>query len=325
MTKPIKWLASTVGKRGYIARYLRDSSPAGSVVFGTGNEKYTPGFMSCDTSFIVPSITAPDYLDAVIALSKREGFDAAVCLSDLDIAVLSKARDKMTEMGIACFFPGYEVAMRYLDKIQAAEFFRKNGFLTPKTFDSLEDAFEGLSFPIVIKPSKGSASSGLKICENEKEAVDHWNSIGCPMAQEFIEGRLVNVEACSDTDGRPIAVSAWDRKASVAGETLLTETVAHEKGIEKVLSLLDASPIPGPIDVDFIEANDELYFIEINTRFGGGYPGSHLAGADFPGAMIASMHGETTELVKYKAGVTMVKELTPVVFDEGMVKEAHCQ
>ena len=78
MTKAIIWLASTIGKRGYIARYLRSSSPPGSIVIGTGNERFTPGFMSCDRAFIVPSIGDSGYLETVLDLCSREGVTAAI-------------------------------------------------------------------------------------------------------------------------------------------------------------------------------------------------------------------------------------------------------
>ncbi|WP_417215145.1 ATP-grasp domain-containing protein [Alcanivorax sp.] len=320
MTKPIKWLASTVGKRGYIARYLRESSPAGSQVVGTGNDRFTPGFMSCDRAHVVPAIKDEGYLESMLALCVNEKINAAVCLSDLDISELSKIRDDLSRLGISCFFPNQETALRFLDKYLAAQFFSENHFLNPETYIDLEDALANLSFPIVIKPRRGSASSGYKVCVNSVEAREHWHDVEDPMAQQFIEGRLVNVEACSDPEGKPIRVSAWERKKSVAGETLLTTTIEHDKAINLVLRLLECSPIPGPIDVDLIERDGELYVLEINTRFGGGYPGSHLAGADFTGAMVASVQGrDPGPLSVYKTDVTMLKELTPVVFDDERV------
>ena len=41
------------------------------------------------------------------------------------------------------------------------------------------------------------------------------------------------------------------------------------------------------MDVDILENKEgELFVLEINARFGGGYPFSHLAGADFPLALV---------------------------------------
>ena len=49
----------------------------------------------------------------------------------------------------------------------------------------------------------------------------------------------------------------------------------------------------GLIDVDVIidEAEQQPFVIDINARFGGGYPFSHLAGADVPRAYVLWMKG----------------------------------
>src|SRR5699024_6927596 len=48
----------------------------------------------------------------------------------------------------------------------------------------------------------------------------------------------------------------------------------------------------GPIDVDFREAADGTpLIIDVNPRFGGGYPFCHLAGADLPAHMVRSLAG----------------------------------
>lgn len=317
MANQVNWLISTIGKRGYIARYLRESNPTCTRVIGTGNDEYTPGFMSCDAAYVVPAVSASDYLEKVLEICDLEQVKAMLCVSDLDINYLPKIREQLVDRGIHCFFPEQETAQRFLDKSLAAKYFEEHGFKTPVTFDCLEQALQCLEFPFVIKPSKGFASFGFKLVTSEPEARGHWAGVDSPIAQEYIEGRLVNVEACSDTNGKLLGISAWERLRSVAGETLLTKTIEHQEAIRQVQKLLDFSPIPGPIDIDLIEVGDELYFLEINTRFGGGYPTSHLAGADFTGAMLRSIQGKAPrdELMLYKRNVMMMKELDPVIYD----------
>lgn len=321
MREKYNWLISTIGKRGYIARYLRDACPQYTRVIGTGNDRYTPGFMSCDKSYVVPSVSAPDYLDRVLEICDAEEINAMLCVSDLDINYLPQIRDQLIGRGIHCFFPEQATAQRFLNKAQAAKFFIEQGFKTPATYECLEQALQELDFPFVIKPCKGFASFGFKLVTNEVEAREHWPSIESPIAQEYIEGRLVNVEACSDTSGRLLGISVWERLRSVAGETLLTRTIEHREAVSQVQKLLSLSPIPGPIDMDLIEVGGELYFLEINTRFGGGYPTSHLAGADFTGAMLRAIQGKAPreELMLYKKDVMMMKELDPVIYDLGKV------
>ena len=38
----------------------------------------------------------------------------------------------------------------------------------------------------------------------------------------------------------------------------------------------------GPIDIDAIKKNNNIFIIDVNCRFGGGYKLSHAAGANIP-------------------------------------------
>ena len=46
------------------------------------------------------------------------------------------------------------------------------------------------------------------------------------------------------------------------------------------------------LDVDVFVNGDKVYMLEMNARFGGGYPFSHLAGVDLPKAIIKWINGE---------------------------------
>ena len=51
------------------------------------------------------------------------------------------------------------------------------------------------------------------------------------------------------------------------------------------------------MDVDVLENEcGELFVLEMNARFGGGYPFSHLAGADFPAALVTMAEGRVPKL-----------------------------
>ena len=324
-SRPVRWLASTIGKRGYIARYLREASPTGSAVIGTGNDPFTPGFMSCDAAYLMPSIGDPEYLSRVVELCARERITAALSLSDLDVPALARVRDQLTDAGVACFFPDPVTAERFVDKVETARFLRSHGLATPPTFSHLGAAFDAVGTPLVVKPRRGSASEGLAVCYDHDSAWAAWSRAHEPIAQPYLAGCLVNVEACSCPGGSLLALSAWRRHRSVGGETLLAETVEHPRALELAKTLLAASPIPGPIDIDMIETHDQLWILEVNTRFGGGYPTSHLAGADFPGAMVEALAGHrgARPMRSARPNVVMMKELLPVYYERSRVAVAE--
>jgi carbamoyl-phosphate synthase large subunit len=320
MKQPITWIISTIGKRGYLARYLREASPRGSRVVGTGNDPRTVGFVACDQAYELPAIAEDRYPEAVLEVCRKEGVTAALCASDLDVPVIAGLRNRMEAMGIACFVPDYATAIRFLDKWETAKYLNDHAFDTPDTYVDLDEAVSAMGFPIVIKPRCGSASAGFAIVHDERTARTQWAGTSMPIAQRYVVGRQINVEACSDTRGNLLSMCSWIRHSSVSGETLLAETVRHEAALRIVRRLLEASPVPGPVDVDLIDTGGIVYVLELNTRFGGGYPVSHLAGADFPGAMVASLSGDPPrELCTFREGVLMMKELTPVQFEPSQV------
>lgn len=54
--------------------------------------------------------------------------------------------------------------------------------------------------------------------------------------------------------------------------------------------------IIGPCDIGLIGRNGELFLIEFNMRFGGGYPVSHLAGAKFIDLLVQTECGQSPGL-----------------------------
>ena len=110
------WLLSTIGKRGYIAAYLRQADPD-IYIIGSGNVVFTPGFTSCDESILMPEIASPGYRDAVRALVSSRNVNAILSLSDPDVAALSLLRSELAVQGISCFFPDAETVTIGFDKL----------------------------------------------------------------------------------------------------------------------------------------------------------------------------------------------------------------
>lgn len=309
-------LLSTIGKRNYLAKYFKEILPPESKIIGTGNSEHTIGFLACDYSFIIPSFTENGYSDAILEICEKEKINAIFTLSDLELPHISKLKFKLENMDISCFFPDEITVNRYHNKYETFLFLKKNNFVTPETFTSLDEAITNLGFPIIIKPMDGYASHGFMLVHDKESALNHWTKIENPIAQEYLRGNLINVEACSDTSGRILSFSSWKKHSSVAGETLIAESKIDFEAIDIIEKLLTLSPIPGPIDVDLIEHKGVLYILEVNTRFGGGYPISHLAGADFPKKLYDSINNIYPEkLITIVENIIMMKELVPVQYN----------
>jgi carbamoyl-phosphate synthase large subunit len=306
-----RWLLSTIGKRAYIADYFREASPEVYIV-GSGRTGFTPGFTGCNETVLMPDIDSPGYLDAVRQLVADHRIEAILSFSDPDVAALSSIRDELTSNGVKCFFPGAEVANMGFDKLETARWAGANGVLVPRTYVDPLQALEETGLPLIRKPRFGSASVGVTLVSRQSDLLPPDHDPTQYIYQEFIAGEEVNIEICGDLDGRPMGICAWKKLLSRNGETELAVTQRRQDLIDFGLSLGNKARIAGPCDIDIIDRNGSLYLIEFNMRFGGGYPVSHLAGADFPGLLIRANRGERPALRSdYCGDIFMMKTLQP--------------
>ena len=91
------------------------------------------------------------------------------------------------------------------DKYKLYESLLKTKISVPKTksVNSIEQFLEqNYVFPLIVKPVNGSGSVGVKLCENQKIAMEHIahllkNHVETVIIQEYIEGKEFSVEVCS--------------------------------------------------------------------------------------------------------------------------------
>lgn len=306
----VTWLLSTIGKRGYIADYLRQADPNVRII-GSGNNLFTPGFASCDQAVLLPPIDDPQYLSQVRELIHTHQINAILSFSDPDVAALSTIRPELTALGATCFFPGEETVLFGFDKLKTFLWAEKHGVTVPRTTADPEEA-RTLRFPLIRKPRFGSASVGISTIHHENELLPSKVDTTEYIYQERIEGQEVNVELCGDLSGRVMSVSAWRKIISRYGETELAITIRRQDLIDLALDLGEKARIIGPCDIDIIDHDGKLFLIEFNMRFGGGYPVSHLAGANFPALLVQVQRGESPPLhTGFLDEIFMMKQIQP--------------
>jgi carbamoyl-phosphate synthase large subunit len=309
--KTTKWLFSTIGKRGYIADYLRQADP-NAYIIGSGNSQFAPGFTNCDEAVLLPAIDHPTYLDAVLDLVKKHKIDAVLSFTDPDVAALAQIREPLTAQGVTCFFPDPATALFGFDKWETARWAQAHNVRVPLTTTDPEVARREIPFPLIRKPRFGSASVGVSIIHQAADLLPQQDDPTPYIYQERIAGEELNVELCGDLSGRLMGLSAWRKLLSRHGETQLAVTTRRQDLIDHGLRIGHMAGIIGPCDIDLIDRNGELFLIEFNMRFGGGYPVSHLAGANFLHLLVQAQRGESPDLwTAYQDEIFMMKSIQP--------------
>ncbi|MBW4619073.1 MAG: ATP-grasp domain-containing protein [Cyanosarcina radialis HA8281-LM2] len=311
-------LLSCIGRRGYIAEYLKADLDPGDLLIGTGNSEWTSGFKHCDLAVVLPDIYSPDYIPALIEICQQKQVDALLSFSDLDIDVLSRHLPQLREAGVLPIVTSSTVNEICFDKHSTYNFLKQHEFNTPETFISFEEAVKALetgrvSFPLFVKPRRGSGSNNLFKARNLKELDVFFHYAAEMLIQETISGQEHGFDICNDLKGNVLSVVPRRKLAMRSGETDRAETSDNPNLIEFGVRLgekLGALGHVGPLDVDFFVDRDRIFVLELNPRFGGGYPLSHLAGADFSRLILKMAKGQNIEpqIGKYRPRVVMMKE-----------------
>ncbi len=316
-------LFSTVGRRGYIVDYFKEHLPANSRLIGTSdrndsNTEFTSGFSHCDKSYIVPSIKEEDkYIDALLQICKQEKINILLSFYDYDNYVLSKYLNEFKAIGVRPVISSIEVNMICFDKIETFKFLKNHGFKTPWTMTSDEvSQTEIPSYPVIVKPRFGFGSNDISLANNRNEVdffLKYYNNEDM-LVQEFLEGAEYSFDILNDFHGETVTAVVKRKMKMRSGETDQGYTIRDSQLAEWGMKLGAKLGHIGPLDVDFFIKDNEPYILELNSRFGGGYPITYLAGLDFTKILIdlANDDVDFSDYEKYrdyKEGVVMIKDM----------------
>ena len=321
-------LLSCVGRRNYLVEFFTEALAGGGQVVGTDRDRTAPALGACSVRRLVPSVSEPNYVDHLKVVLVEEKIDIVFSLSDLELLLLSRNRDMIeADTGAVVYVPPERTAIICSDKWETYRFARNHGIPVPATFLELADALEAVrvgeaTFPMLAKPRWGSASIGLFRIDSAAElaaAVESCrNSIGrsalaafglhqAVIIQEFVDGPEYGVDILYGRQEQVIGFAAKRKLSMRSGETDKAITVGPDRFAESVSRIAANLPHRGNLDCDFMERDGELMLLEMNPRFGGGYPFTHLAGASHVAMLLADFEGLPLQPYGYEIGRAFAK------------------
>ena len=304
----INILLTSVGRRGYLVQYFKIALNDLGKVYAS-NSEYTSSFTFADGYTISPLIYDEKYIDFLINYCKENSIKMIVSLFDIDLYVLAKNKEKFKKEGITVVVSDEDFIKTCNDKWLTYQYLTQNGINTPKSFLSIEQVLlevkDGhISFPLIVKPRWGMGSLGIYCAENVDELKIFYSKIkndilqsylkyesqqdleNCVIIQEKICGQEYGCDIINDLDGCYQSTIIRKKIAMRAGETDSAEIVNNTDILEITKKLANISNHIGNLDIDIIENSGTYHLLEMNARFGGGYPFSHIAGVDLPLAIL---------------------------------------
>lgn len=333
-------LLTSAGRRTYLVEYFKEAV-AGKGKIHAANSQICQAFSSADQWVVTPLIYDKNYIPFLLEYCRKNNITMLISLFDIDLPVLAAHRKEFAEIGVDVVVSDTDTVAVCNDKWKTYQFLMEHHLPAPKSFITLTEAKQAvkegrLSYPLMVKPRWGMGSLSVYEADNEEELEVFYKKIFreigdsylrfessqnlemCVLIQEKLDGQEYGLDIINDLNGC-YQVTVPKRKAAMrSGETDAAETVDNEELRQLGQQLSSLLHHRGNLDVDVFQANGQYYILEMNARFGGGYPFSHAAGIDLPRALLSWEKGEQPkkEWLTARYGVRAQKAIKILVMEE---------
>lgn len=283
-------LITSAGQRVALVRGFQETLkrffPDGKVYTTDMNPKLAPAAYVSDGCFEVPRCTSEDYIESLLTICLGNDIGLIVPTIDTELAILSANKEIFANQGIFVSVSDYDFVMMCRDKRNTGEFFEKHGIRVPKPIDKYHP-----SFPMFAKPYDGSLSTNLHYIKNAEELTAEILNDPKLLFMEYIDKEVYKeytVDMYYGKDNKVKCIVPRERIKIRAGEINKgqTEKEPLTQYLYDRLETIEGCVGCICIQVFLNPSSDDVVGIEINPRFGGGYPQTYAAGGNYPEYLI---------------------------------------
>lgn len=232
-------------------------------------------------SFVLPHVIQDEYIGELKALCQRESIKIVVPTIDTELLKLAEYKQEFKVLGITLVVSDSQLVVPCRDKRLTHDLFNEIGFPVPETY-----SLDNIVFPCFSKPISGSLSQNIRILKSQGE-LDSWDVPKLEMMymeivshDEFDE---YTVDVYYDESSELICMVPRQRVEVRGGEISKGRTNKSLVDLLKgPMSKLKSAFGCLTLQVFKSKNSAKIYGIEINPRFGGGFPLSNAAGAKYP-------------------------------------------
>ena len=279
-------LITSAGQRVSLVRAfqkeLKKMFPGSKVYTVDFNPVLAPACHISDGYKKIGRVTDENYITDLLQICKDWNIKLIIPTIDTELKILSIHKFLFLENQIVPIVCDISFIEKCRDKRIINDFFEIHKIEIPQPVDK-----DCLTYPFFIKPYDGSLSKDIFLIEDESQLKPYYFSNPKLMFMEYIDP-LVHDEYTVDTyyDQFGNLKCAVPRKRIFVRSGEINKGVTHRNEIveylkSKLPKIVGAS---GCLTMQFFlnKITKRIIGIEINPRFGGGFPLSYLAGANFP-------------------------------------------
>ena len=303
-------LLTSVGRRAYMVKYFKEAVGEEGKVHVCNSDDLTVAFHYADYSVVSPLIYDEKYIPFLLDYCQKNKIDIVISLFDIDLPILAKNKEAFKKIGTRVIVSDEAIVNICNDKWKTYQFLKDNGFNVPRTYISLQRVLLALDsgelhYPVILKPRFGCGSIGVSVAEDEMSLLYYfrrntrvisrsylkYESQTVPadeaiIYQECLDGQEYGADVISDLDGALQNIIIKKKLAMRSGETDIAELTMNSAIYDELEKLASFTKHIANMDCDVFMVDGKPYILEMNARFGGGYPFSHMGGCNLPKAII---------------------------------------
>lgn len=289
-------LITSAGQRVSLMRAFQKELAAtfpGQQVFATDMcPELSPACQVADGCFRVKRVTDPGYIEELLELCRQQDIRMVVPTIDTELMVLAQNREKFSRQGIHLIISSPAFIEQCRDKRMINRFFGQRGIPVPEPVDK-----HNPTFPLFIKPYNGSLSADTYIIHSPADLREYHLTNESLLFMEYLskqEHDEYTVDMYFSREGVVKCIVPRKRILVRAGE--INKGITSKNGMLAYLreKLDRIEGAVGCLTAQFFlhKTTGKVTAIEINARFGGGYPLSYHAGANYPRWLIEEYFNE---------------------------------
>jgi len=308
-------LILAAGTRNKIVQYFKQAFEGVGNVVAADASALAPALYEADRHFIVPAISDPGYIEAVLDICRKEQISGVLSLIDPELSVLAANEDRFRTLGVQVIGSSYELCELSLDKMRMYSWLKSHHYACARSWMDWQAFYRAVDageagYPVFVKPYRGSASISIfKAADREMVEFLFAHEDGL-IIQEYLDGQEIGADVYIDMiSGEVVSIFTKKKIKMRAGETDKAVSFKDPALFQLIERFALEAGYRGQIDIDLFSIEGRYFISEVNPRFGGGYPHAHEAGCDHMRLILSNLRGKANEkrIGAYEDGIYMMK------------------
>lgn len=306
-------LITSAGKRVALTKYFKETLsrfyPEAKVFTTDMNPAMAPAGYVSDGCFKVPRVTDASYPSLLLEICEKNDVGMVIATIDTELLLLADLKASFQEKGISIMVSDRPFVEMCRDKRNTGAFFERHGIRVPREIDKYHP-----TFPMFAKPYDGSLSTNLHYIKTADELTQEILDDPKLLFMEYIDKSVYKEYTVDMYYGRDHYVKCIVPRERIeirAGEINKGRTAKNEilAFLKEKLEYIEGCVGCICVQLFFHPETHDIVGIEINPRFGGGYPLSYMCGGNFPELLIREyfLNEDLAYFDTWKDGMLMLR------------------